>query len=49
MELTDSKGNAVPRYIYSDVAPLTVDLQDKRDPDTLQEMKRSAMWFGVSD
>ena len=49
MELTDSKGNTVPRYIYSDVAPLTVDLQDKKDPDTGQQMKRSGMWFGVSD
>lgn len=48
MALTDSKGKAVPRYIYSDVAPLTVDLQDKRDPDTLQEMKRAKMCFGVS-
>lgn len=48
MELTDSKGNAVPRYIYSDVAPLTVDLQDKKDPDTGQPMRRSVMWFGVS-
>ena len=49
MELIDSKGNAVPRYIYSDVAPLTVELQDKRDPDTLQEMKRSNMCFGVAE
>ena len=49
MELTDSNGNAVPRYIYSDVAPLTVELQDKKDPDTGQEMKRSKMCFGVSD
>ena len=49
MELTDSKGNAVPRYIYSDVAPLTVELQDKKDPDTLQEMKRSKMCFGVAE
>ena len=49
MELTDNKGNAVPRYIYSDVAPLTVELQDKKDPDTLQDMKRSKMCFGVSE
>ena len=49
MELIDSKGNAVPRYIYSDVAPLTVELQDKKDPDTLQDMKRSKMCFGVSE
>lgn len=49
MELTDSKGNAVPRYIYSDVAPLTVELQDKKDPDTGQEMKRSKMCFGVAE
>ena len=49
MELTDSKGNAVPRYIYSDVAPLTVELQDKRDLSTGQQMKRSAMWFGLSE
>lgn len=49
MELTDSKGNAVPRYIYSDVAPLTVELQDKKDPDTGLWMKRSKMCFGVSE
>ena len=49
MELIDSKGNAVPRYIYSDVAPLTVELQDKKDPDTLQDMKRSKMCFGVAE
>ena len=49
MELVDSKGNAVPRYIYSDVAPLTVELQDKQDPSTGQQMKRAAMCFGVSE
>ncbi len=49
MELTDNKGNAVPRYIYSDVAPLTVELQDKKDPSTSQQMKRSKMCFGVSE
>ena len=49
MELTDDNGKAVPRYIYSDVAPLTVELQDKKDPDTAQEMKRSKMCFGVSE
>lgn len=49
MELTDDKGNAVPRYIYSDVAPLTVELQDKQDPSTSQQMKRSKMCFGVSE
>lgn len=49
MELVDSKGNAVPRYIYSDVAPLTVELQDKQDPDTGLWMKRSKMCFGVSE
>ena len=49
MELIDSKGNAVPRYIYSDVAPLTVELQDKKDPDTGQAMKRSNMCFGVAE
>lgn len=49
MELVDNKGNAVPRYIYSDVAPLTVELQDKKDPSTGQQMKRAAMWFGVSE
>lgn len=48
MELTDSKGNAVPRYIYSDVAPLTVELQNKKDPSTGLGMKRASMWFGVS-
>ena len=49
MELIDNKGNAVPRYIYSDVAPLTVELQDKKDPSTGLGMKRAAMWFGVSE
>lgn len=49
MELTDNKGNAVPRYIYSDVAPLTVELQDKKDPSTGQQMKRSKMCFGVAE
>lgn len=49
MELTDNNGNAVPRYIYSDVAPLTVELQDKKDPSTGQQMKRSKMCFGVSE
>ena len=49
MELTDSNGKAVPRYIYSDVAPLTVELQNKKDPDTGQEMKRSKMCFGVAE
>ena len=49
MELVDSNGNAVPRYIYSDVAPLTVELQDKKDPDTSQDMKRSKMCFGVTE
>lgn len=42
MELIDKKGNAVPRYIYSDVAPLTVELQNKG------AAKRASMWFGVS-
>ena len=49
MELVDNKGNAVPRYIYSDVAPLTVELQDKQDPSTGQWMKRSKMCFGVAE
>lgn len=49
MELTNTAGEKVPRYIYSDVAPLTVDLQSKRDPSTYQEMKRSKMCFGVSE
>ena len=48
MELIDNKGNAVPRYIYSDVAPLTVELQNKKDPSTGLGMNRAAMWFGVS-
>ena len=48
MELIDKKGNAVPRYIYSDVAPLTVELQDKNDPSTGLWLKRASMWFGVS-
>ena len=49
MELTNTAGEKVPRYIYSDVAPLTVELQDKKDPDTGQEMKRSKMCFGVAE
>jgi|GEM_PF-4462471 len=49
MELIDNKGNAVPRYIYSDVAPLTVELQGKKDPSTGLWMKRSKMCFGVSE
>lgn len=48
MELTDKDGNAVPRYIYSDVAPLTVELQDKKDPSTGLWKKRAKMCFGVS-
>ena len=42
VELTDSNGNKVPRYIYSDVAPLTVELQNRG------AAKRASMWFGVS-
>ena len=42
MELTNASGEKVQRYIYSDVAPLTVELQDKG------EAKRASMWFGVS-
>ena len=42
MELTNTDGKKVPRYIYSDVAPLTVELQDKG------AAKRASMWFGVS-
>lgn len=38
MELTNASGEKVQRYIYSDVAPLTVELQNKR----------ASMWFGVS-
>ena len=49
MELIDKKGNAVPRYIYSDVAPLTVELQDKKDPSTGLWKKRASMWFGVAE
>ncbi len=49
MELTDNKGNTVPRYIYSDVAPLTVELQGKKDPSTGLWMKRSKMCFGVAE
>ena len=49
MELTNTAGEKVPRYIYSDVAPLTVDLQSKKDPSTGQETKRSKMCFGVSE
>lgn len=42
MELTNTDGKKVPHYIYSDVAPLTVELQDTRMG------KRASMWFGVS-
>ena len=42
MELTDANGNAIPRYIYSDVAPLTVELQNRG------AAKRAGMWFSVS-
>ena len=42
MELTNAAGEKVPRYIYSDVAPLTVELQDRG------AAKRASMWFGVS-
>lgn len=48
MELIDKDGNEVPRYIYSDVAPLTVELQDKKDPSTGLWLKRASMWFGMS-
>lgn len=49
MELTNTAGEKVPRYIYSDVAPLTVDLQEKKDPSTGLMMKRSKMCFGVAE
>ena len=42
MELTNTVGVKVPRYIYSDVTPLTVELQNKR------AARRASMWFGVS-
>lgn len=42
MELTNTAGEQVPRYIYSDVAPLTVELQNKG------AAQRASMWFGVS-
>ena len=42
MELTNTAGENVPRYIYSDVAPLTVELQNKG------AAQRASMWFGVS-
>ena len=42
MELTNTAGENVPRYIYSDVAPLTVELQNKG------AAQRAGMWFGVS-
>lgn len=42
MELIDPEGNTVPRYIYSDVAPLTVELQNRG------AAIRAGMWFGVS-
>ena len=47
MELTNTDGKKVPRYIYSDVAPLTVELQDKKDPSGLWK-KRAKMCFGVA-
>lgn len=49
MELLDKNGKLIPRYIYSDVAPLTVDLQEKKDPSTGLMMKRSKMCFGVAE
>lgn len=49
MELLDKDGKLIPRYIYSDVAPLTVDLQEKKDPSTGLMMKRSKMCFGVAE
>lgn len=42
MELLDKDGKLIPRYIYSDVAPLTVELQNRG------AAKRASMWFGVS-
>ena len=48
MELTGPDGNTIPRYIYSDVAPLTVELQDKKDPSTGLWKKRAKMCFGVA-
>lgn len=48
MELTDSSGNKVPRYIYSDVAPLDVELQNVKDRQTGSSMERGGMWFGVA-
>lgn len=42
MELLDKDGKLIPRYIYSDVAPLTVELQNRGTA------KRACMWFGVS-
>lgn len=42
MELLDKDGKLIPRYIYSDVAPLTVELQNKG------AAQRASMWFGVS-
>lgn len=42
MELTNTAGKKVPRYIYSDVAPLTVELQNRG------AAERASMWFGVS-
>lgn len=49
VELIDKDGNAVPRYICSDVAPLTVELQDKKDPSTGLWRKRAKMCFGVEE
>lgn len=48
MELTDSSGNKIPRYIYSDVAPLDVELQPLKDSQTGTWKRRAGMWFGVA-
>ena len=42
MELINPGGESVPRYIYSDVTPLTVELQNRG------AAQRASMWFGVS-
>ncbi len=48
MELTDSSGNKIPRYIYSDVAPLDVELQPLHDIQAGTWRQRAGMWFGVA-
>ena len=47
-ELTSAAGEKVPRYIYSDVAPLVVQLESLKDRQSGGLLRRAGMWFGVS-